>query len=209
MHGLFLGLPIYSFKHTFRLFSLIFLQLSFTSITGIYLKSNTIMLIILLSTKKYVLSNIFVSFFSNKHHYYRAFVKDLIPYPNMNSYFLLMYFKVITVPTQWQSLYYSLRHCTSRSHRTIVSLIQSAYLWIIFYTRHHNKAIRNSRCGHLYKFTQIKTAPHKELLYNDQLQGILKMFFIPINAEVVILYQICFFQIVVTCYKYKPLKWGS
>lgn len=95
MHGLFLGLPIYSFKHTFRLFSLIFLQLSFTSITGIYLKSNTIMLIILLSTKKYVLSNIFVSFFSNKHHYYRAFVKDLIPYTNMNSYFLLMYSKLL------------------------------------------------------------------------------------------------------------------
>lgn len=54
--------------------------------------------------QKYVLSNMF--FYSNKHHYYRAFVKDLIPYANMNSYFLSIYLKgyycsysmTITVP---------------------------------------------------------------------------------------------------------------
>lgn len=175
MHGPFLGLPIYSFKHTFRMFSLIFLQLSFTSITGIYLKSNKIMLIILLFTKNMYYRTYLFLFFSNKHHYYRAFVKDLIPYANMNSYFLSIYLKsyycsysmTITVPFSTPLYFvFTSNNCMNSSYRvhTFVSY------FILGIT---TKQFRNSKCGHLYKFTQIKTAPHKEISYNDQ--GILKM----------------------------------
>lgn len=71
------------------------------------------------------------------------------------------------------------------------------------------------RCGHLFQFTQIKTAPHKDTLYNDQ--GILKMcldlspcclsFSFLNNAIVVIFYEIRFFpNFCIVFLSVKPLK---